>query len=342
WTNKQTNNIVSSSCFRNYRNVANAMTRIMACGQQQQLMTLHQRRSYAKKPEEDTRSTTEKLTEKFDIPRIIDLSDEQYKVTKYLKKAQKAIKERELAEPPRPDSKYKGTFKMISSVIIERFPSLEPLPTEYEQLHMDQVDRLNEIVNREPISMAAILEDLPEFRPKSSALQDDAAKKEEDAVEEDFDKFVPESRQTEDDHNNNRKSLNRALDKSLYLIIKRRDGEWQFPSTAWISGESMKNAAERALRDTTGTKWTYWIPSQAPCGVHKEYLEKEDQDILKSEGVKTFFYRSHYFGGDLTFNEKFAKDHLWVTKAEMSEYFTEEYMNQSFRLIWDDCYYNYI
>ncbi|EFA77335.1 hypothetical protein PPL_12546 [Heterostelium album PN500] len=292
-------------------------------------------RFYSKAPEEDTRTDTEKITEKFDIPRIIDLADEQYGMTKYLKQAQKSIKAREDALPPRPDSRYKGEFKMLSSIIIERFPTLMPLPTEYEQRWLDAKDRLNEIVTRPPMKMSAMIEDLPEFKSKPG-------EEDEDALEEDFDRFVAEPRETEADLKNDRKSLKRALDKSLYLIIKRRDGQWQFPSTSWIKGESIKNAAERALRDTTGSDWTYWIPSQAPCGVYKEYLDVEDQDQLKAEGIKNFFFRSHYFNGELKFSEKIVKDHLWVTKSEMKEYFSEDYMEQCHKLIFDDCFYNYI
>eukprot|EP01133_Synstelium_polycarpum_P016731 gene16731-19886_t len=301
-------------------------------------------RGYAKRQsggdEDDNIKITEKVTEKFNIPRIIDLSEPSYGALKRLAHAQKSIEERELEMPPRADSRYKGTFKMMSSVIIERFPSLVPLPTAYEQEHIDARDRLNEIVSRPALRMQNLVEDLPEF--KREIVTKAEGKEDEEDFEEDFDKYVAESRETDADRIDDRKSLKRALDKSLYLIVKKRDDEWQFPSTAWIKGESMKNAAERALRDTTGTAWKYWIPSQSPCGVHKVYLDNEEQDLLKSEGVKNFFYRSHYFGGEMEFNKKVVKDHLWVTKAELKEYFSEDYMEQSHKLIFDDCFYAHI
>ncbi|EGG15227.1 hypothetical protein DFA_10057 [Cavenderia fasciculata] len=330
-------------------------------------------RGYAKKnsmDDVDTRPDTQKILEKFDIPRIIDLGDEEHDMLKHLKWAQKRISQREAKEPARAASKYKDNYKMMASVIIERFPSLFPEPTEYEQQYLDAEMRLQQFVNRKPLRMIDICEDLPEFQvvdtkekkdDRSGEVDDSELgdlkasvekqkrdkqmqeqEEEEGEYEEDFSKFVPESRETDADKKNDRRSLERKLDKSLYLIVKRPNGEWQFPSTIWIDGESMKNAAERALRDTTGENWTYWIPSQAPAGVHKVILGEKEQSSLQAEGVKNFFYRSHYFKGELDINKKFATDYHWIAKEEMKKYFSKNYFDQAHKLIFDDCYYNYI
>jgi large subunit ribosomal protein L46 len=44
---------------------------------------------------------------------------------------------------------------------------------------------------------------------------------------EEFDKPMP--RRTEADEKNDTKSLSRALQRTLYLLVKNRDGQWQFP-----------------------------------------------------------------------------------------------------------------
>lgn len=42
-----------------------------------------------------------------------------------------------------------------------------------------------------------------------------------------FDRPMP--RTTEADEKNDTKSLNRALQRTLYLLVKNKDGQWQFP-----------------------------------------------------------------------------------------------------------------
>lgn len=42
-----------------------------------------------------------------------------------------------------------------------------------------------------------------------------------------FDKPMP--RRTEADEKNDTKSLNRALQRTLYLLVKNKEGQWQFP-----------------------------------------------------------------------------------------------------------------
>jgi len=59
---------------------------------------------------------------------------------------------------------------------------------------------------------------------ESSAVTDPAAKKvEREPVEK------PMSRVTEADEKNDTKSLNRALQRTLYLLVKNKEGQWQLP-----------------------------------------------------------------------------------------------------------------
>jgi len=292
---------------------------------------------------EDTRSNGLKLFEKFKIPRIFDHGDPKLKEFQNLMKfAKERIqdKDQDLFRDTEAGA-YPGKFRLTSSVIIERFPSLVPLPTEYEQKYFDSCERLEELIRREPIKMMSLVEDLPEMKEDDTK---DQSNTQADELEEDFTNYTPESRTTQDDIEQNTQSLNRHLDKSLYLIIQKAGSRynWQFPSTNWVNGESIKNTAERALRDSCGSNWKYWIPSQSPCGVYKYRVESELQDLLKAEGIKEFFFRSHYFGGELKMNSKIVKDYKWVSKEELKDYLDEEYYNSVIQLIYDDCYYGYI
>ncbi|EAL62282.1 hypothetical protein DDB_G0290311 [Dictyostelium discoideum AX4] len=304
------------------------------------------KRAIENSKKEDSRSNGSKLLEKFKVPRIIDLQDpdiqkEDPSIARNMEFARKRVEERALNTPKASNPKYQDQYKYTSGVIIERFPSLNPLPNEIEKTYMETYERLQEIVRRDPIRFVSIVEDLPEFKEQQREKNEDNLQ---DEFEEDFSNYTPEPRETEADLKNDRKSLDRKLDKSLYLIINKSGSryDWQFPSTNWINGESMKNCAERSLRDSLGSNWKYFIPSQAPCGVYKYNVDDDIQELIKAQGIKEFFYRAHYFGGDFQINPKIVKDYLWVTKDELQEYFDEDYYNETVKLIFDDCFYAYI
>lgn len=49
----------------------------------------------------------------------------------------------------------------------------------------------------------------------------------------------PLARTTKDDEENNKQSLNRKLDRSLYLLVKNKDGAWRFPQDRVLGRESL-------------------------------------------------------------------------------------------------------
>ena len=58
--------------------------------------------------------------------------------------------------------------------------------------------------------------------------------------------FKPASRITEADTNNDRKSLDRRLQDSLFLIVKRNrnDNSWQFPQGKLLAEETMRTVSK--------------------------------------------------------------------------------------------------
>lgn len=54
--------------------------------------------------------------------------------------------------------------------------------------------------------------------------------------------FTPAPRTTDADINNDRKSVDRRLQDSLFLVVKRsrHEHQWQFPQGKWIEGESIR------------------------------------------------------------------------------------------------------
>lgn len=53
----------------------------------------------------------------------------------------------------------------------------------------------------------------------------------------------PLARLTSADHANDLKSLNRKLDRSLYLLVKNKDGRWRFPEDRVYGRENLHQAS---------------------------------------------------------------------------------------------------
>lgn len=130
--------------------------------------------------------------------------------------------------------------------------------------------------------------------------------------------WQPAPRETQADKDNDRKSLDRALDKSLYLIVKknRKDHAWQLPQTDWRHGETMRGVSylpsrmlfhsslwswkneltcslqtvEREVKEDLGAGVVAYFISNAPCGVYNYNYAKEAQDKYKSESAKVCVY----------------------------------------------------
>ena len=137
--------------------------------------------------------------------------------------------------------------------------------------------------------------------------------------------FQPASRITEADRTNDRRSLERCLDKSLFLIVKRnRDANsWQFPQGKWNEGETMRQTSER-VGDRAVGKVNRWYISNAPIG-HTCYAYPANIQKQRSQyGAKVFFYRCQLIAGSIKLETKLYKDFAWITRDEVSEYFNEE------------------
>lgn len=53
----------------------------------------------------------------------------------------------------------------------------------------------------------------------------------------------PASRVTEADKSNDQKSLNRLLQRSLYLLVQTNEGSWKLPSSPVLEGENLRGVS---------------------------------------------------------------------------------------------------
>ncbi|PPS03444.1 hypothetical protein GOBAR_AA17196 [Gossypium barbadense] len=137
--------------------------------------------------------------------------------------------------------------------------------------------------------------------------------------------YVPAPRITEADKTNDRKSLQRALDRRLYLLLysdsnaaPSRKPVWHFPEKVYDSEETLRKCAESALASVLGDLSHTYFVGNAPMG-HMVIQQMENVP----EPFKRFFFKSQVIDTN-KFNIRKCKDFVWVTKDELLEYFPEQ------------------
>jgi large subunit ribosomal protein L46 len=138
--------------------------------------------------------------------------------------------------------------------------------------------------------------------------------------------YVPAPRITEADKINDKKSLNRALDNRLYLLLYSNNHEspgdkpvWHFPEKAYESEDTLRLCAESALKSVIGDLSHTYFVGNAPMG-HINVQPTETENNLPS--LKRFFFKSQVIAAT-HFDIKKCQDFVWVTKDELLEYFPE-------------------
>ncbi|XP_073011354.1 uncharacterized protein [Typha latifolia] len=139
--------------------------------------------------------------------------------------------------------------------------------------------------------------------------------------------YVPASRITEADKTNDQKSLQRALDKRLYLLLygstfgaPDNKPVWHFPEKVYENEETLRLCAESALKSILGgLSHTYFV-GNAPMA-HMVVEPKEDSP--NSLSFKRFFFKSQVIGTNTLHIGK-CQDYMWLTKDELLEHFPEQ------------------
>lgn len=134
------------------------------------------------------------------------------------------------------------------------------------------------------------------------------------------------SRITEADKKNDRKSVNRELEKPLILVIEQKLGNGKYfvlPQGQRQDGETMRQCAERILREQCGDQLNVQFYGNAPCGFYKyKYPVSQRKDAV---GVKLFFFRTAYRSG--TIDAKQTPKYEWLTCADLETKFKRPYFD---------------
>ncbi|KAE8211606.1 hypothetical protein CF327_g4657 [Tilletia walkeri] len=159
-----------------------------------------------------------------------------------------------------------------------------------------------------------------------------AAEKNPDA---DLYKTLP--RTTEADEKNDLQSLQRKLDRTLYLLTRPSDSEskdtpeWTLPTQNVIrSGQDKENlhqAAQYAISDQLGDDIDVWLVSNLPIGVTKP---------VSASDRRTYYMQAHVLSGNVSAqsssedgSEDDRKEYAWLTREEIEERLTKSGQQKS-------------
>ncbi|XP_018579215.1 39S ribosomal protein L46, mitochondrial isoform X2 [Anoplophora glabripennis] len=148
-----------------------------------------------------------------------------------------------------------------------------------------------------------------------------------DAANEELAQFKPAEKVTEPDKNNDLKSLERKLDKHLVLVLDQKIGDknyFMLPQGVRQDGETLRQTAERVLRENCGDDIKVQIYGNAPCGFYKYKYPKAVQNTNGAVGAKVFFYFARYVKGQLP-QEKI--DYKWLDRTELQKNLPSAYSN---------------
>ncbi|KAL4742383.1 ribonuclease H-like domain-containing protein [Aspergillus similis] len=140
----------------------------------------------------------------------------------------------------------------------------------------------------------------------------------------------PHPRVTEADKKGDTKSLDRALQRTLYLLVQHKEGYWKLPSSAVASGETLRSAAERTLEQSAGVNMNTFMVGYHPVGHYVYNARKPRVDETTGAtlaGEKTFFMKGRIMAGqaDLSANVQNLKDFKWLAKEEIAKYVLPPY-----------------
>ncbi|KKA28326.1 hypothetical protein TD95_004529 [Thielaviopsis punctulata] len=125
----------------------------------------------------------------------------------------------------------------------------------------------------------------------------------------------PQPRRSKADETGDVKRLDREMDRTLYLVVQEKSGEWVFPAVELAERENLHIAAKRAMDSSAGINMNTWMVGRVPVA---HVVDKTS---------KTFFLKGRIMAGqaDLKDNTLGLKDFKWLTREELEKTFKPEY-----------------
>ncbi|KAH8395344.1 hypothetical protein KR222_010169 [Zaprionus bogoriensis] len=223
----------------------------------------------------------------------------------------------------------KEKWDLYAGVLVERLPVVSKSLNELERQFQDMLSHVEyerslksdfelkherDLVQAELVKQGKVQMDLDESVAKQTA-QDLK-----DAWSEELKKFELAARTTPDDAANKTTSTDRCLEDTLFLVVQQKLGQQQhllLPQGKREEGETMRQTAERVLREQCGNELQVLFYGNAPVGFHK-YKYPSGQRA-ESVGAKIFFYRASLRAGNVSTKEASAPQYEWLPKQALSQ-----------------------
>nr|CAH7728001.1 unnamed protein product [Callosobruchus chinensis] len=157
-----------------------------------------------------------------------------------------------------------------------------------------------------------------------------------DSWTEELSQFKPADRITDADKKNDMKSLQRKLDKHLVLVVNQMLGDkkhYLLPQGILQAGETLRQAAERVLKQSCGPDLGAQIYGNAPCGFYKYKYPKSVIEETGVVGAKVFMYFARYTKGQI--KDK-ALDFKWLDRTELQKSLPVPYNSNVMQMLIDE------
>lgn len=232
----------------------------------------------------------------------------------------------------RQSENIKDEWYLSAAVCVERIPTLTPPLSQFEQTmidHLSQREYENSKKSDFEIRQEADIEAAEKRKQEGTKLSTGSwtAQDNRDYWIKDREAFQSRPRLTRADKTIDLTSPDRELDTPLHLVMERNLGyinnprepyfAWDLPTSIRREGESMRQTAERAIKDHCGNEFDVHILGNAPWSYYKVKYPKRIQDITGRRGEKTFLYKAQYKSGRVNFQENISRSGRWLNISEL-------------------------
>jgi len=223
-------------------------------------------------------------------------------------------------------------WDLYAGVLVERLPviskSLNKIEQEYldylKQIEFEQSRKSDFEARDEKDKLITQLTQKGKFDDIDATLQL-TAQDLKDAWRDELQKFPLNSRLTDADRKNDIKSTNRKLEETLILLVEQKIGDQKhllLPQGKRHDGETMRQTAERVLKENCGDGIEVMFYGNAPCGFYKwKYPSNQRKEAV---GAKVFFFRSAYKKGGINVKQS---NYEWLDKEELKGKSKDQYAN---------------
>ncbi|XP_054268103.1 39S ribosomal protein L46, mitochondrial [Macrosteles quadrilineatus] len=235
----------------------------------------------------------------------------------------------------------KEKWDLVSSICLERKPKLTKDLTEMELKYAETLRKVEyESSFRSDHEIRKITDKMyaEELKKKDSFVEEapmQTAQEFEDACKIELDQFKLAERTTPADSRNDTTSTERQLINSLLLVTKQKLGNnsyWLLPQGVRQEGETMRQAAERVLKENCGPNLQTRFMGNAPCGYYK-YRYPKGAKVKEAVGAKIFFFKAQLIKGNVS--KDVCQEYQWLSQKELN-ILQEDYLKSVKMFLIDD------